>query len=86
MAPCGGKRLRVRQVLGGEWSSFKTHSLEVLLILSGQELTIKSSELSTDWSEVKSWDPESRYDPTRTATEQAALRIVSATKNLLRAL
>jgi hypothetical protein len=40
--------------------SFKTHRLDVLLILSGQEQRIKAEQLR-EWSSVVTWDPEARY-------------------------
>ena len=42
------------------FASFKTHKLDVLLSLSGQEARIKAEHFS-DWSSVASWDPEARY-------------------------
>jgi HEPN domain-containing protein len=43
-----------------EYQSFRTHSLDVLLHLSGVETKVKSRLLS-DWSVVVKWDPEGRY-------------------------
>jgi hypothetical protein len=42
------------------YSSFKTHKLDVLLMLSGQEKRIKAERL-LEWSAVATWDPEARY-------------------------
>lgn len=42
------------------YSSFKTHKLEVLLSLTGQEQRVKGEYLG-DWSAVEKWDPEARY-------------------------
>lgn len=42
------------------FASFRTHKLDVLLTLSGQERRIKSDYFS-EWSEVATWDPEARY-------------------------
>jgi hypothetical protein len=42
------------------FSSFKTHRLDLLLILSGQEQRIKAEQLR-EWSAVETWDPEARY-------------------------
>lgn len=42
------------------FASFRTHKLDVLLTLSGQERRIKSDYFS-EWSAVVSWDPETRY-------------------------
>ena len=40
--------------------SFRTHDLDVLLVLSGREPSIKKSRLA-EWSAVAAWDPEVRY-------------------------
>jgi hypothetical protein len=40
--------------------SFKTHKLDVLLALSGQEQRIKTEHL-IEWTAVAAWDPEVRY-------------------------
>lgn len=48
---------------GGEFEnfkSFKTHKLDVLLALSGQEQRIKTEQIS-GWSAISTWDPEVRY-------------------------
>src|SRR5712692_8238276 len=49
------------------YQSFRTHSLEVLLTLSGWEQKIKS-RYPTEWSVVADWDPELRYATVGTAT------------------
>ena len=41
-------------------ASFKTHKLDVLLVLSGQERRIKTEHFS-EWSAIATWDPEARY-------------------------
>jgi hypothetical protein len=41
-------------------TSFKTHRLDVLLSLSGQEERVKTHHL-IDWSSVVTWNPEIRY-------------------------
>ena len=41
-------------------ASFRTHKLDVLLSLSGQEERIKAQHL-IDWSSVATWNPEVRY-------------------------
>lgn len=59
------------------FSSFKTHKLDVLLTLSGQEQQIKSQYLS-EWSAVATWDPEVRYKVVgRADREQVELMLVS---------
>jgi HEPN domain-containing protein len=58
--------------------SFKTHKLEVLLRLSGQEQRIKSERFS-EWSAVETWDPEARYKAVGHADPaQVELMVVSA--------
>ncbi|MEA2326780.1 MAG: hypothetical protein QOE68_1739 [Thermoanaerobaculia bacterium] len=42
------------------YSSFRTHKLDILLMLSGQEKRIKEEQLE-GWSKVAPWDPEARY-------------------------
>lgn len=44
------------------YQSFRTHSLDVLLTLSGVEEKIKKRYLAS-WSVVAEWDPEARYKP-----------------------
>src|SRR5437763_7271055 len=51
------------------YSSFKTHKLDVLLRLSGQESRIKTEHLS-DWSAIVTWDPEARYKAVGRADRQ----------------
>ena len=41
-------------------ASFKTHKLDVLLALSGQERRIKANHF-IEWTAVATWDPEVRY-------------------------
>jgi len=43
-----------------DFQSFKTHSLDVLLRLSGAEDKIKKNFLA-QWSVVAKWDPEARW-------------------------
>lgn len=60
------------------FASFKTHKLDVLLALSGQEQRIKSDHFN-DWSPVAKWDPEARYKTIgQTTPEQASLMVASA--------
>jgi hypothetical protein len=42
------------------FASFKTHRLDVLLILSGEEQRIKEEQFN-EWSAIVTWDPEARY-------------------------
>lgn len=67
------------------FGSFKTHRLDVLLTLSGQEQWIKTNQLS-EWSAVATWDPEARYRAVgQTDPVQAALMLI-ATETLLKVL
>lgn len=68
-----------------DFQSFKTHSLDILLILSGAEEKIKTDFL-IQWSIVTKWDPETRYKPIGSATQQSAKLMIEATRLLLRAL
>jgi HEPN domain-containing protein len=63
--------------------SFKTHDLDVLLLLSGIEEKIKDKYLA-DWSIVASWDPEVRYKPIGTVNKKDTEQMILATKNLLK--
>ena len=53
------------------YSTFKTHKLDVLLHLSGAEENIKSKFLA-EWSVVSEWDPEDRYQPIGNIKEEDA--------------
>ena len=67
------------------FASFKTHKLDVLLALSGQEQRIKTDHFD-DWSPIAKWDPEARYKTIgQTEPEQAALMVASV-ENLLEVL
>lgn len=67
------------------YKSFKTHSLDVLLNLSGVEEEIKTKFL-TEWSSVAAWDPEVRYKPIGSAKETDVKLMIESTKTLLKAL
>lgn len=68
-----------------DFQSFKTHSLDVLLRLSGAEDKIKKNFLA-QWSIVAKWDPEARYKKIGSATKQRAELMIEATNILLGAL
>lgn len=60
------------------FTSFKTHKLDVLLTLSGREQFVKSQRLE-EWSAVATWDPEARYKTVgHTPREQAQLMLSSS--------
>ena len=65
--------------------SFKTHNLDVLLLLSGVETKIKSQYL-IDWSIVTQWDPEVRYKPIGSAKKSDVQDMIKATKSLMKIL
>lgn len=67
------------------FQSFRTHRLDVLLSLSGQEDKIKSMFLA-DWSIVAKWDTETRYTPIGTATQKDAFDMIESSKVIIKAL
>lgn len=67
------------------YHSFKTHSLDVLLTLSGVEDKIKKGYL-TEWSVVAEWDPEARYKPVGKVSEADSRLMIESTKTLTRVL
>ena len=64
------------------YESFRVHSLDVLLHLSGIEQKVKTHHLA-DWSEVVKWDPEARYKPIGTTSQVEAGNMVEASRRLL---
>ena len=75
-----------------KYLSFKTHDFDSLLHLSGVEDKVKQSYLS-EWSTVKTWTPELRYNRVVPMNRVEILRkksqvadIISATKTLMDAL
>jgi HEPN domain-containing protein len=67
------------------YQSFKTHSLDVLLVLSGVEEKIKKRYFRS-WSVVAEWDPEARYEPAGKVSEGQARSMIESTKVLMAAL
>ena len=67
------------------YQSFKTHSLDVLLTLSGVEEKMKKRYF-TEWSVVAEWDPEARYKPIGKVSEGDSRLMIESTKVLLAAL
>ena len=63
-------------------TSFRTHNLQVLLILSGREATILQNHFA-DWSIVKDWKLEMRYKPVGSISVSNAADFVQATDILL---
>jgi hypothetical protein len=69
------------------YQSLNTHTLDILLALSGYERRVKKNPATlAAWSDVGSWDPEARYRPVGSATAADAQRIINSAKMLLRAL
>src|SRR5712691_9343600 len=67
------------------YQSFRTHSLEVLLTLTGIEARIRL-RFAREWSEVAPWDPELRYASVGTASRRDALEMIQSAQTLLRIL
>lgn len=65
--------------------SFKTHRLDLLLSLSGQESKIKTGYLA-DWSIVANWDSETRYSIIGTISKTEASDMIESAKIIVRAL
>jgi len=68
-----------------KYSSFKTHEVDILLNLSGREKIIKSKFL-VEWSFVRNWNPEYRYQPIGKIKKIDAHTMLMSTKNILNAL
>jgi HEPN domain-containing protein len=69
----------------GEFSalqSFKTHSLVVLLHLSGIEARVRTN-YAAQWSIVSVWNPEDRYNLVGLVSQTAAAEMVGAARELL---
>lgn len=64
------------------FTSFKTHNLDVLLQLSGKEKDIKGSYFA-DWSIIAQWDPEVRYKSVGNAKKSDAQQMISSSKIVL---
>ena len=65
--------------------SFKTHRLDLLLSLSGQEGKIKTGYLA-EWSIVANWDSETRYSVVGTITQNEAFDMIESAKVIIKAL
>ncbi|HEX3067468.1 MAG TPA: HEPN domain-containing protein [Thermoanaerobaculia bacterium] len=61
------------------YQSFRTHKLDVLLHLSGQEERIKTEQLD-EWSAIAKWNPEVRYKEVgQNNREEVELMLTSVT-------
>ena len=67
------------------YSSFRTHDLDILLSLSGVEEKVKSKYFA-EWSTVAQWNPESRYNPIGTTSGNDAMLMIESAKKLMRQL
>jgi len=65
--------------------SFKTHSLDLLLKLSGQEGKIRIGYLA-DWSIVVKWDSEKRYSISGTVNPKEAKDMIESAEIIIKAL
>lgn len=65
-----------------DYKSFKVHSLDILLHLSGYEKKVKTDYLS-EWSIVNIWNPESRYSLSGNIDLQKAEKIINTTEELI---
>lgn len=74
----------VRKEFDG-FASFKTHDLDVLLRLSGQEARIKQGHFQ-DWNAVAIWNPEARYRQIGSVTLTDAEAMIKAADALMKVL
>jgi len=62
--------------------SLKTHDLGVLLHLTGREAEVLR-QYHGEWKELKSWNPELRYNPPGTADASKARRMLAAATTIV---
>ena len=67
------------------YKSFRTHELDVLLRLSGQEARVKQEHFAL-WNTVAVWKPESRYNVIGTTSGLEAEAMIQAAQAVLRVL
>jgi len=67
----------------GQYKTFKTHDLDVLLHLTGLEEEVKLA-LFAEWSIVAQWSPESRYNPVGSIQESDAKDMIESTRELIK--
>jgi HEPN domain-containing protein len=65
--------------------SFKTHDLEILLRLSGQQGRI-NAQATPEWTVVSKWNPEVRYQQTTPTSQSDAEKMLRAVQIIVRAL
>ncbi len=66
----------------GQYKTFKTHDLDVLLHLTGLEDKVKLKHMPV-WSIVAQWNPEARYNPIGNVKNTDAKEMLDASKELL---
>jgi len=66
-------------------NNFKTHDLDLLLLLSGVKKKI-NAELWAEWSGVSGWTSELRYKPAGNVTKEETRLMIEAAKTLLKRL
>ncbi len=64
------------------YKTFRTHELDVLLRLSGQEARVKQNHFAL-WNTVAVWKAESRYNAIGTAKQGDASGMIQAAERLL---
>lgn len=69
----------------GKYATFKTHDLNVLLHLTGLEEKIKLKYM-TEWSIVKKWTPEARYQAIGSVKKAYAEDMLDSAKELIKQL
>lgn len=67
------------------YKSFRTHNLDILLTLSGQEQKVKLKHI-VDWSNVNQWNPEMRYGTIGIVKQVDAFSMINSAKNLIKVL
>lgn len=67
------------------YQSYRTHVLEYLLAMSGQQPRIRA-KYAAAWSRVADWSPEMRYLPVGTAAEADVRTMIEAVTVLVRIL
>ncbi len=77
---------------GGEFASyrsFQTHDLDVLLHLAGNVVENRIKQTTTllvEWSDLRRWRPERRYNPVGTRSIADALMMIRAASTIMKVL
>lgn len=67
------------------YSSFRTHDLDILLNLSGVEGKIRR-KYPLEWYAIAQWNPEARYKPIGSASDDNAVLMIESARTLMREL